>query len=157
MITLRVTLLTLIACAGVHAQCLSGGMVVIVNKANATESLSMAQLRKLILGDVRTWPDKQPVMLISRELSSDVFKCVLSSIVRMNDAEYHRYLLSTEFRGGDPPSAKTVNSGAMAAKIIAALGGSIAVVPATELPAMAGTVRVVRVNGKEPGEAGYPL
>jgi hypothetical protein len=45
----------------------------------------------------------------------------------------------------------------MAAKIIAALGGSIAVVPATELPAMAGTVRVVRVNGKEPGEAGYPL
>lgn len=157
MITLRVTLLTLIACAGVHAQCLSGGMVVIVNKANATESLSMAQLRKLILGDVRTWPDKQPVMLISRELSSDVFKCVLSSIVRMNDAEYHRYLLSTEFRGGDPPAVKTVNSGAMAAKIIAALGGSIAVVPATELPAMAGTVRVVRVNGKEPGEAGYPL
>jgi hypothetical protein len=157
MITLRATLLTLIACAGLHAQCLAGGMVVIVNKANATESLSMAQLRKLILGDVRTWPDKQPVMLISRELSSDVFKCVLSSIVRMNDAEYHRYLLSTEFRGGDPPSVKTVNSGATAAKIIAALGGSIAVVPASELPAMAGTVRVVKVNGKEQGEAGYPL
>jgi hypothetical protein len=157
MITLRATLLTFIACAGLHAQCLTGGMVVIVNKANTTESLSMAQLRKLILGDVRTWPDKQPVMLVSRELSSDVFKCMLSSIVRMNDAEYRRYILSSEFRGGEPLAVRTVNSGAVAAKIIAALGGSIAVVPANELAAIAGTVRVVRVNGKEPGEAGYPL
>jgi ABC-type phosphate transport system substrate-binding protein len=99
MINLRAILLTLIACAGLQAQCLPGGLAVIVNKANATESLSMAQLRKLILGDVRTWPDKRPVTLVSRELSSDVFKCVLSSIIRMNDAEYHRYILSTEFRG----------------------------------------------------------
>jgi hypothetical protein len=157
MSALRVTLLTLIACAGLHAQCLTGGMAVIVNKANPTESLSMAQLRKLILGDVHTWPDKQPVMLVNRELTSDVFKCVLSAIVRMSDAEYHRYMLSTEFRGGEPPAVKTVSTGPMAAKVIAVLGGSIAVVPASEVPAMAGTVRVIRVNGKEPGEAGYPL
>jgi hypothetical protein len=157
MISLRVTFLILIGCAGLHAECPSGGMVVIVNKSNTTESLSMAQLRKLILGDVHTWPDKQPVMLVSRELSSDIFKCVLSSIVRMSDAEYHRYIMSTEFRGGDPPAVKTANSGAVAAKMIAALGGSIAVVPASELPAIAGTVRVVRINGKELGEAGYPL
>ena len=156
-INLRITLLILIACAGLHAQCLSGGLAVIVNKANTTESLSMAQLRKLILGDVRTWPDKQPVMLVSREQSSDVFKCILSAIVRMNDAEYHRYILSTEFRGGDPLAVRTVNSGVIAAKTIAALGGAMAVVPASELTALAGTVRVVRVNGKEPGEAGYPL
>src|SRR5580692_10472478 len=99
---LRVTLLALIACAGVHGQCVSGGLAVIVNKGNATESLSVAQLRRLILGDVRTWPDKKPVMLVSREASSDVFKCVLSSIVRMSDAEYHRYIVGSEFRGGDP-------------------------------------------------------
>jgi hypothetical protein len=115
------------------------------------------RLRKLILGDVRTWPDKQPVMLVSREPSSDLFKCLLSSIIRMNDAEYHRYILSSEFRGGEPLAVRTVNSGAVAAKIIAALGGSMAVVSANELPALGGTVRVVRVNGKEPGEAGYPL
>jgi len=157
MTTLRVTLLTLIACAVLSAQCLAGGMAVIVNKTNTTESLSMAQLRKLILGDVRTWPDKQPVMLVSREPSSDLFKCLLSSIIRMNDAEYHRYILSSEFRGGEPLAVRTVNSGAVAAKIIAALGGSMAVVSANELPALGGTVRVVRVNGKEPGEAGYPL
>jgi len=157
MTNLRIALLTLTACGGLHAQCLTGGLAVVVNKGNPTESLSMAQLRKLILGDVHTWPDKQPVMLVNREVTSDVFKCVLSSIVRMNDSEYHRYILSTEFRGGEPPSIKTVSSGVVAAKVIAALGGSIAVVPASEVPAMAGAVRIVKINGKEPGEAGYPL
>jgi hypothetical protein len=117
----------------------------------------MAQLRKLILGDVRTWPDRKAVMLVSREISSDVFKCVLSSIVRMSDAEYHRYVMSTEFRGGDPLTVKTVSSGVMAAKAIASLVGSFGVIQTSELPAIGDTVRVVRVNGKEPGEAGYPL
>jgi ABC-type phosphate transport system substrate-binding protein len=154
---LRVVLLLTVAGMAANAQCSSGGLVVVVNKANPTESLSMAQLRKLILGDVRSWPDRKPVMLVSRELSSDVFKCVLSSIVRMSDAEYRRYIMSTEFRGGDPLPVRTVNSGVGAAKIIAGSAGSIAVVQAAELPAITGTVRIVRVNGKEPGEAGYPL
>jgi hypothetical protein len=157
MINLRAILLTLIACAGLHAQCVSGGLVVVVNKTNATESLSMAQLRKLMLGDVRTWPDRKPVMLVSREISSDVFKCVLSSIVRMSDAEYHRYVMSTEFRGGEPLAVKMVSSGVMAARTIAGMAGSFAVVQASELPAIGDTVRVIRINGKEPGEAGYPL
>jgi hypothetical protein len=154
---LRVVLLLAVTGMAAQAECVSGGLAVVVNKANPTESLSMAQLRKLILGDVRTWPDRKAVMLVSRELSSDVFKCVLSSIVRMNDAEYHRYILSSEFRGGDPFAIKTVNSGAIAGKIVAASMGSISVIQASDLPAIAATVRVLRVNGKEPGEAGYPL
>jgi len=153
---LRVVLL-MVAGTAVKAQCVPGGLAVIVNKGNPTESLSIAQLRRLILGDIRTWPDRKPVTLVSRETSSDVFKCVLSSIVRMSDGEYHRYIVSAEFRGGDPLAIKTVNSGEVAAKVIAGSAGSIAVVPANELPAISGAVRVVRVNGKEPGEAGYPF
>jgi ABC-type phosphate transport system substrate-binding protein len=154
---LRSVLLLAVAGAAAKAQCVPGGLAVIVNKGNTTESLSVAQLRRLILGDVRTWPDKKPVMLVSREASSDVFKCVLSSIVRMSDAEYHRYIVGSEFRGGDPLAVRTVSSGEVAAKVISGLAGSIAVIPASELPAISGAVRVVRVNGKEPGEAGYPL
>jgi ABC-type phosphate transport system substrate-binding protein len=155
--SLRVVLLIGFAGAAARAQCVPGGLAIVVNKANTTESLSVAQLRRLILGDIRTWPDKKPVLLISREASSDVFKCVLSSIVRMSDAEYHRYIVGAEFRGGDPLAVKTVASGDGAAKAIAGSAGSIAVVPASEVLSLSGTVRVVRVNGKEPGEAGYPF
>ncbi|HEY1755121.1 MAG TPA: hypothetical protein VGG72_06965 [Bryobacteraceae bacterium] len=154
---LRIALLLAVAGVAAEAQCVPGGLAVVVNKANTTGSLSVAQLRRLILGDIRTWPDRKPVMLISREASSDVFKCVLSSILRMSDAEYHRYIVAAEFRGGEPLAVRTVNSGDGAAKVIAGSVGSIAVVPATEVPAISGAVRVVRVDGKQPGEAGYPL
>ena len=86
MIKLRVVVLTLTVLAGLHAECIPGGMAVVVNKANPTESVSMAQLRKLILGDVRTWPDKKPVTVVTRDISGNLFKCVLVSIVRMTDA-----------------------------------------------------------------------
>jgi hypothetical protein len=142
---------------GATAQCLPGGLAVVVNKANPTESLSVAQLRKIILGDVRTWPDKKPVQLVSLDASSEVFKCVLSSIVRMSDAEYRRYIVGAEFRGGDPLAIRSASSGVLASRMVAGSAGSVSVVEASGLPAVAGTVRVVRIAGKEPGEAGYPL
>lgn len=155
--SLRIAVLLGITSVGARAQCVPGGLAVIVNKANPTESLSVAQLRKLFLGDVREWPDRKPVVLVGEEASSEVFKCVLSSIVRMSDAEYRRYLVSVEFRGGDPLAVRTANSGAGAARIIAGSAGSVAVVPVNDLPAFAAAVRVVRVNGKAPGETGYPF
>jgi ABC-type phosphate transport system substrate-binding protein len=132
-------------------------LAVVVNKANPTESLSMAQLRKLVLGDVRTWPDRKPVVLVTREASSEAFKCLLSSVVRMSDAEYRRYIVGAEFRGGDPLNAQTVNSGAGAAKIVAGSSGSLAVIQASEVAPLAGAVRVLKIDGKQPGEPGYPL
>lgn len=154
---LRIVLLLAVTGVAAHAQCPAGGLAVIVNKANPAQSLSIAQLRKLILGDVRTWPDKKAVVLVTREPASDVFKCVLSSVVRMSDPEYRRYIVGAEFRGGEPLAVRTVGSGAGAAKVIAGSPGSIAVVMASELPAIAPSVRVVKISGKAPGEAGYPL
>jgi len=129
-----------------RGQCVPGGLAVIVNTANPTESLSVSQLRKLILGDVRTWPDKKAVVLVSRETSSELFKCVLSSIVRMSDAEYNRYIVGAEFRGADPLAVKTVNSDAGAGKIVASIPGSLMVVDARDLPGFGASVRIVKVS-----------
>ena len=106
---------------------------------------------------MRAWPDKKPVTVVTRDISGSLFKCVLVSIVRMTDAEYRRYILSAEFRGEDLMATKSAVSGSGAARIISAVAGAISVIPASELPSMADSVRVVRINGKEPGEAGYPL
>src|ERR1700691_3694028 len=57
-----------------HAQCPANGLAVIVNKVNATEGLSMAQLRRLLLGDMRNWPDKKTVALVVPDPQSAAFK-----------------------------------------------------------------------------------
>ena len=139
------------------AECAAGGLVVVVNKNNPSESLSMAQLRKLMLGDVRNWPDKKPVLVVRRDSSSPVFQCVLSAVVRMSDAEYKRYLMNVEFRGDDAVPLKTANSPANAAKLVVDAPGGITVVESSAAPAAGGALKVVKINGKMPGEPGYPL
>ena len=153
----RVIFLMLAACACANAQCPASSLAVIVNKSNPAESLSTTQLRRLLIGDVRAWPDHKTAALVAREPSSKVFQCALSMIVRLSDAEYHRYLLSAEFRGEEPMVMQTVDSDAAAARIVAGSAGGIAVVDTNSISAVSSSVKVIRVNGKNPGEAGYPL
>jgi hypothetical protein len=143
--------------AGARAACPASGLAVVVNKANATEGLSMAQLRRLLLGDLRNWPDKKPVSLVAPNPQSDAFKCMLSAVLRMSDAEYRRYIANAEFRGDQPLQLRLANSGPVAAGLVSGIAGSIAIVEAGELPGISSSVRVLRINGKNPGEGGYPL
>jgi ABC-type phosphate transport system substrate-binding protein len=154
---LRTLALVAVSCGTVSAQCAAGSLVVVVNKSNPTESLSMAQLRKLMMGDVHSWPDQKKVTLIARDTSSPVYKCVLSAVVRMSESEYRRYILNAEFRGEEPVSMKTADSGTTAAKAVAGSAGSIAVVEAGTLQTVGDTVKVIKINGKQPGDSGYPL
>jgi ABC-type phosphate transport system substrate-binding protein len=154
---LHIAMLFLMFCSCAHAQCLPGGLAVVVNKANPVESLSMAQLRKLILGDVRAWPNSKNVALIARDPSTKDFQCVLSTVVRLSVAEYHRYIISAEFRGDDPMVIQTVDSDATAGKYVSGSAGGLAVVEANSLPAMGASVKVVRIEGKALGQPGYPL
>jgi ABC-type phosphate transport system substrate-binding protein len=154
---IRAVLFIFAACAGLHAQCVPGGLAVVVPRNNPTDGLSMAQLRKLVLGDVHTWPDKSNVTLVATDPDSPVFKCLLSAVVRMSSQEYRKYIMSAEFRGDEPLRAKTVDSSPTAVKVVSGFTGAITVVEANSLAALAGSVKVLSINGKKPGEAGYPL
>lgn len=154
---MRMAALVFFFSGAARAQCTAGSLVVVVNKVNATESLSTAQLRKLVLGDVRGWPDRKPVTMVARDFSSKTFECVLSMVVRQSVAEYRRYVMSAEFRGEEPMAIQTADSAASAARIVAGSPGAIAIVEASALPAISAGVKIVRVNGKAPGEVGYPL
>jgi ABC-type phosphate transport system substrate-binding protein len=140
-----------------RAQCTPGGLAVVVNKANPVESLSMAQLRKLLLGDVRAWQDHKQVALIARDSSTKAFQCLLSSVVRLSVGEYHRYIMNAEFRGDDPITIKIADSDQTASKYVMASPGSLAVVEANSVPSIAASVKVIHIDGKALGEPGYPL
>jgi ABC-type phosphate transport system substrate-binding protein len=154
---MHLALLLLLFCACAGAQCVPGGLAVIVNKGNPVESLSMAQLRKLILGDARTWQNNKNVALVARDPNTKDFQCVLSSIVRLSVAEYHRYIISAEFRGDEPMAIQTVDSDATAGRYVSGSAGGLAIVEANSLPAMGTSVKVIRVEGKALGQPGYPL
>jgi hypothetical protein len=142
---------------GVAASAQCSTLAVIVNPKSSVESLSSTQLRRLILGDVRNWPDQKPVAIVSRDPSSPVAQCVLSKVVRLSDAEYRRYLMSAEFRGEETLVVHPAASDQVAAKMVGGAVSAFAVVDAASLPAISGSIKIVHINGKLPGESGYPL
>jgi ABC-type phosphate transport system substrate-binding protein len=154
---LRGSIFLLLLARPANAQCIPGGMVVVVNKSNAIESLSLSQLRKLILGDVRTWQDRKQASFVARDPSTKDFQCVLSSIVRQSVADYHRYVINAEFRGDEPMNIKVVDSDTSAARAVSSLPGAFAVIEASSVSAVSTTVKVIRIEGKELGQPGYPL
>jgi len=75
----------------------------------------------------------------------------------MSDGEYRRYIANAEFRGEEAVELHVAGNGPSAAKMVSGAAGALAIVDAASLPAIAPTVRVLRINGKQPGEPGYPL
>jgi hypothetical protein len=144
-------------CGELYAECPANGLVVVVNKGNPTEDLTMAQLRRLFLGEARAWPDKKQVVLVAAQPQSPAFKCMLSAVAKMSDSEFGRHNAAAEFRGEEPIQIRVAVNGPAAAVIVSSATGSIAIVEAAELPSIASSVRVLKINGKQPGEAGYPL
>ncbi len=154
---LPAVLLALLAASRASAQCDPKSLAIVVNKGNGTESLSPAQLRKIVLGDVRVWPDKKRIVLVARDANTKTFQCVLSNVVRLSLAEYKRYIMNAEFRGDEPVAIHTADSDSTAVRMIAGTDGSIAVIDAASVASLAGSVKVMRVNGKAPGDPGYDL
>ncbi len=153
----RILAFAAVLSAGAHAECVGGTLVVVVNPANPVESVSMAQLRKLMLGDVTNWPDHKTVALVHRSAASPVFKCMLSQILRMTDAEYKRYQLTAQFRGDQQVVPKVSDSGLGAANLVAVLPGAITLIEADALKSFTRPLKVVRVDGKQAGDPEYPF
>lgn len=138
-----------------QAQC--NGLVAVVNGSNTSENLSAPQVRKLLLGDIRTWPGGKPVTVVSPTASSAVYKCILQQVLRMTATEYQKYLLGAEFRGEEPVPVVTGDYPDGVARMILKNGGGITLVDAALAKTLPPGVKTLKINGKSPGEAGYPF
>jgi hypothetical protein len=132
-------------------------LTVVVNKSNPLDSIGKKQLRDLLLGEVTRWPNKQYVILVEREAGSRTFQRMLQVILNMSEAEYTRWLLDIEFRAQTPPLIKTLNSDEGSYKFVFNVPGAIAITDGVPGGTASSQVKVLRVEGKLPGDPEYSL
>jgi ABC-type phosphate transport system substrate-binding protein len=130
---------------------------VIVNSSNAVISISKAQLRDLLMGEVDQWADKKQITLVQREPGSTAFQKTLRLILHMTEGDYSRWLLQTEFRGKKPPLIKILNSDESARSFVSYVPGAVAITEGLPSSSASSEVKILRVDGKLPGEPGYAL
>lgn len=130
------------------------GLAIVVHKETAVENLSLDDLRNIFLAEQQFWPNRSRIILLVRAPKSDERDYVLNSIYQMDEAQFRQYWIAKMFRAEVPRGPKIVFSTDMTLDLVVAIPGSISFMRAD---AVTDAVKVIRVDGKFPGEPGYPL
>ena len=136
----------------VHAT--GGDIALVVRPDTPADELSLREVRDLLLGERQSWNGKLRVTLLVRAPAAHERDVVLKAIYRMTEGQFRQYWISKMFRAEASSAPKIVYSNEMATDLVLAIPGSIAFVDAAEVPK---GVKVLRIDGKLPGEKGYPL
>ncbi|HKX32019.1 MAG TPA: hypothetical protein VJ302_30305 [Blastocatellia bacterium] len=129
-------------------------LVIIVNKTNPVEDLSINDLRNLLLAEQRVWPHGRRVTIAMREPGQPERLALLKAICRMTDSDYNKYFLQAQFTGDLQSVPKLLTTVAGMRKFVFNVPGAIGYLRVSEVDA---SVKIVRLNGRLPSEPGYKL
>jgi len=132
-------------------------LAVVVHLSSSASSLSAADLRRMFLGELRFWPEGSPVVVIEQPDESETQRRMLRMLLRLTPLVYNRQLLQVQFQGKQPPNIKVLNSDSTAIHFVWNVPGAISIVEAAAATASSAHVKILRIDGKLPGEKGYLL
>jgi ABC-type phosphate transport system substrate-binding protein len=128
-------------------------VAIVVNRENPKSSLTTEELKSIYLGRRTEWPDGTRTVPIDQAPSAPGRAAFLDAVLGMSKAHFAEHWVDQQVRGnGSAP--KVAASPAAAVKLVARVKGAVAFVPVSQVTA---AVKVVFVDGKLPGERGYPL
>lgn len=132
----------------------SGDLAIVVNKENPVESLSMAELRKVFLGERSHWPSGRRITLVMMEAGHAERAVLIRDVCQMNESDFNRHFLHGVFTGEVFVSPKTLASPLGVRKFIFNVPGAIGYLRASDVDS---SVKIVRVDGHLPSDREYGL
>lgn len=150
--TLRLAALFLVMMAAARAQ--AGDVAIIVNPARAEGEVSMVELARIFRLDQQRWKSGDKVDLVVQLSRSDKQSLVEERIYHMGAEELRRFWLGKVFRGELTAAPRAFSSDASVKDYVAAHPHAVGYIDSLLLD---GSVKALRLDGKRPGEEGYPL
>jgi ABC-type phosphate transport system substrate-binding protein len=132
----------------------AGDIAIVVRPDVPVANLTFAELRKVLLGDRQFWSSNLRVTLLVRAPGAHEREVVLKTIYQMSEAQFRQYWIAKVFRAEAASGPRIVYSNEMAAELATAIPGAVAFVEADQVPK---GLKVLRINGKLPGDREYVL
>lgn len=129
-------------------------IAVVVHADTPISDLSLAEVRRVLLGERQYWNAKLPVVLLMRAPVARERDVVLRVIYQMSESQFQQYWVAKIFRAEAASPPKIVYSNDMQLELVAALPGAIAFVDSRNVRS---GMKVIRVDGRMPGDKDYPL
>lgn len=131
-----------------------GPIAVVVHPDVPIDNLSLAELRRLLLGDREYWPSGVRVTLLIRAPVARERDAAVKQVCQMTEAQFRQHWIGKVFRAETPSGPKIVYSADMAVEQVARTPGAITFVDAA-VPVKG--FKVVKIDGRLPGQPGYAL
>lgn len=130
-------------------------IAVIVHEQVPVDDLSLPELRRIFLGERQAWSRGLTVTLLLPPRDTPERQVLLDKIYQQrSEVEVQHYWINRLFGEEVQAGPKITGSNEMSASLVREIPGAIALVPADRIPQR---VKVLRIDGKRPGQAGYPL
>src|SRR3989442_13740580 len=101
-------------------------IAVVIHPDTPVTDLSLAEVRKVLLGERQYWRAKLPVVLLIRAPVARERDVVLRLIYKMSEAQFKQYWVAKIFRAEAPSPPKMVYSNDMQYELVTAVSVTIA-------------------------------
>ena len=130
-------------------------VAIIVNRSNATDSLSVGELREYFLAERSHWPTKQKVRVAMAAAGRPERQLVLRLVCNMpREQDFQAYFLRAKFSEQTLEQPREFASTPDVLRFVSNVPGAIGFVRADEVDP---SVKVLRVENLTPGDPGYKL
>jgi ABC-type phosphate transport system substrate-binding protein len=129
-------------------------LAIVVNRSNPLTEISLADLRRVFRGQRSRWSNGRRVTLVMRDPGAPERLAILQSLYGLEEEQYRRTYLQAVFSGEATDAPKTLASTNGVLRFVYNVPGAIGYVRARDVDA---SVKMLRVDGRLPGESGYRL
>ena len=130
-------------------------VAVAVHRDVPVDALTMAELRRIVLGDREFWPGSVRVTLLVRAPIAHERDVILKTVCQMSEAQFRQHWIGKVFRADTAVAPKIVYSPEMSVDLVNRMPGAITFIDASNSAVR--SLKVIKIDGKLPGEPGYPL
>lgn len=132
----------------------SPDIAVVVHPDVPVDNLTLADLRRILLGDREFWTSGSRVTLFIRAPIARERDAMVKDVCQMTEAQFRQHWIAKVFRADTATPPKIVYSTQMALEQVSRTPGALAFV---EAPVAGKGVKVLKIDGRSPGQQGYRL
>lgn len=132
----------------------AGDLAIIVHNQNPIDNVSFKDLVRIFKQEKQYWEGDKRIYLVMQETGSSGKEIVLKKIYQMNDEELKKFWLTKLFRGEITSFPKTLSSIEAIKRLVTSVPNAIGFI---DVFFADGSIKVLRIDGRLPGEESYKL
>jgi len=131
-------------------------IAVVVNKSNPVTDISYNELKQILEARKQYWGNGERITLIFKSIVSNETRTLIDMVYKIKYDEFDKYWFLKVYNNKIMEFPKILHSTGTINILVSEISGAIAFIGVTEV-SKRGNIKILKINGKMPGEDGYPF